>query len=160
MDGVFGAFLLYCNVRAWVGHMKTTIAALVGLLLVRTIFASSAAAPSDNFPCPVPRGFISVALRSALPAPLQKMFEHAAMPGENFNTTDNGIPGEGLLFVWNKGNLWIVASGHGGIAFFLAVQVFQIAGDGKSASDITPRSDTNLSVPCPLATRYAQSLAQ
>ena len=118
------------------------------------------ASVSDNFPCPVPRGFVSVSLRSALPAPLQAMFDHAVMPGEDFNTSDAGVPGEGLLFVWNKDRRWIVASGHGGIALFLSVQVFQLSADGKSASDVTPRHDPNVSAPCALATRYAESDAR
>jgi hypothetical protein len=140
--------------------MKTSVAALVGLVLATMLAETSTAAVSDNFPCPVPRGFVSVSIRSALPVPLQKMFQRAAMPGEDFNTTDAGIPGAGLLFVWNKDRRWIVASGHGGIALFLTVQVFQISPDGTSASDVTPRHDPNGSEPCPLATRYAESIAR
>lgn len=140
--------------------MKTSVAGLVGLVLATMLAEPGTAAVSDNFPCPVPPGFVSVSLRSALPAPLQKLFEHAAMPGEDFNTTDAGIPGAGLLFVWNKDGRWVVASGHGGIALFLSVQVYQIGADGQSASDVTPRHDPNVSQPCPLATRYAESVAR
>jgi len=130
-------------------------------LMVLTLATASLTVPaeSDDVRCAVPRAFVSVSLRSALPAPLQKLFEDFVMPGQDFNKTDVGIPGSGLLFVWNKYDVWIVASAHGGIALFTTVQVFRISADGKTASDITPAREPDRSAPCPLATHDAENLA-
>ena len=108
--------------------------------------------------CPVPKGYASVTHREQLPAPLQKIFANAAMPGEYFNASDAGIPGTGLLFIWNRGSRWIIAAEHGGIATSITEEVLEISADGRSARDVTPPYNAErIGVPCPLATLFANS---
>jgi hypothetical protein len=105
--------------------------------------------------CTKPSGVESVRNRSDLPPALRDEFKGVAMPGENWNEGDFGIPGQGLTLIWHRGTRWVVIEGLGGIATRFGVRAFDVNDDGQHFVEIT-RKDQSSDL-CQSATEYIRS---
>ena len=122
--------------------------------LIASLFAGTFYAPAradDIAPCPVPHGVVSISLQHGTPkAVLQALKEQVGEivpPGGKFDATDVIIYGRNrrLIFIWNSGRRWIVASERGGIAYSDPIFAFDLpANDGSAVlveeRDAIPRT--------------------
>ena len=88
--------------------------------------------------CDTPHGYVSLKTRADLPPALQERFRDFANPGQSFNESDVGAPGQGILSIWRKGTRWILETSHGGIALSFEVVAFDVSDDGKTATPLPP----------------------
>src|ERR1700687_5879271 len=91
-------------------------------------------------PCAAPYGVGVVPVLKKAPAALQlAIFDtmgDLAAPGERFDDGDvyeNGRDRR-LIFIWNTGRRWIVATEHGGFAYNDPIFVFVLSADNRQAS--------------------------
>jgi hypothetical protein len=117
---------------------------IVGLALavVQADFAFAGTTDPSGYgrPCRVPPGVVSVKSRDELPLPLKKQFSDVAMPGEGWNESDVGLPGQGFTFIWRNHNRWVMDLGHGGIAEWFQLLVYDVSDDGSQAVNVSPRT--------------------
>ncbi|MBV9569942.1 MAG: hypothetical protein JO056_01715 [Alphaproteobacteria bacterium] len=116
-------------------------------LLTTAIFTGFLCGPAlaDKIPpCAAPKGvavYVSVkTLPPLLAKTLQDQFGYLAEPNESFDATDvvmTGHPNR-LIFVWNRGNAWLVARERGGIAYNDPIQTFAL--DNGKAKLVAERS--------------------
>ena len=110
-----------------------------------TSFAATAsliaAAKADNIPaCSAPPGVQSVAQLSVTPVALQRSLRdtvgNIVPAGEPFDATDVTTVGRfrRLIFIWNAGRRWIVATEHGGIAYNDPIFAYVLSEDGRQAT--------------------------
>lgn len=123
---------------------KALPAGLIGFVLfvVATVLIWSAvwSAAHRVPPCRLPPNGVSVVSRlDDAPAPLvQALTEHVGevVPaGALFDTTDVIVFGRNrrLIFIWNRGTRWVVATEHGGIGYNDLVFAFEVnQNDGKA----------------------------
>jgi hypothetical protein len=119
---------------------KALPAGLIGFVVfvVATVLIWSAAHRVP--PCRLlPNGVSVVSRLDDAPAPLvQALTEHVGevVPaGALFDTTDVIVFGKNrrLIFIWNRGTRWVVATEHGGIGYNDPVFAFEInQNDGKA----------------------------
>jgi hypothetical protein len=89
------------------------------------LLASSPVAPAradDIPPCPLPDGVVATSLENAPTPLLQALKERIGElvpPGGRFDSTDVVRIGKNrrLIFIWNAGKRWIVATEYGGIGY-------------------------------------------
>jgi hypothetical protein len=57
-------------------------------------------------------------------------------PGERFDATDVVMTGKNrrLIFIWNVGRRWIVATEHGGYGYNNPIFAFDLSQDGRDAA--------------------------
>jgi hypothetical protein len=97
---------------------------------------------SDSIPlCTVPEGVSSVSVRNtpaALLQSLEKDVGDIAAPGEEFDATDVVVTGRDrrILFIWNAGRRWIVATEHGGRGYNNPVFAFDLSQDNRQATKV------------------------
>ena len=118
---------------------------MVRVSTIVTSFAATAsliaAAKADSIPaCSVPPGVQSVAQLSATPAALQRAVHDTVgdiVPaGEPFDATDVATVGRfrRLIFIWNTGRRWLVATEHGGIAYNDPIFAYVLSEDDRQAT--------------------------
>ena len=109
-------------------------------LLTTTIFTGFLCGPAlaDHIPpCAAPKGVAAHVSIKTLPLPLAKTLQdqlgYLAEPNESFDATDVVNTGHSnrLIFVWNRGNIWLVARERGGIAYNDPIQTFKLE-NGKA----------------------------
>ena len=97
------------------------------------------AALADVIPtCPLPPGGKAVSLETA-PDALRKIFGDFAPPGADFDATDVIVTGRNrrLVFIWARGDRWIVATEHGGRGYNDPIFAFHVSSDGSSAHQVS-----------------------
>jgi hypothetical protein len=106
------------------------------LLAAALCALNAAVAKADDIPaCAAPKGVAVYVSMKSLPQlmsqTLKSQVGHMADPGESFDATDvvtTGNPNR-LIFVWNEGDVWLVARERGGIAYNDPIQKFTLAGN-------------------------------
>ena len=107
-------------------------------------FATCAHA-DDIPPCPSPAGISAVVLPDGVTPAVQQTLRQKlgdiALPGERFDVTDIVMTGKTrrFIFVWNSGTKWLVATEHGGRGYNDPIYLYNVSGDGKSASLVATR---------------------
>ena len=94
--------------------------------------------------CALPNGVNSKALEAAPPVLLDALKKHVGElvpPGGRFDATDVVMTGKTrrLIFVWNAGKLWIVATEHGGRGYNDPIFVYELSDDGNTATLVIER---------------------
>jgi hypothetical protein len=89
-------------------------------------------------PCPLPQGVTSISLENAPPPLLQTLKVYVGElvpPGGRFDSTDVVRVGinRRLIFIWNAGKRWVVATEHGGIGYNNPILAFDLSQDGQNA---------------------------
>jgi hypothetical protein len=111
--------------------------AAIGSAILAAFIAGAALA--DIAPaCPSPPGAKAVSLENA-PVALRKLFGDYAPPGAYFDSGDVVITGQnrGLIFIWGRGDRWIVATEHGGRGSDNPIFAFHVSPDGSSARQLS-----------------------
>jgi len=96
-------------------------------------------------PCAAPSGVsVRTSLAAAPPAVVQALtgrIGELVEPGARFDATDVVITGRNrrLIFVWNSGARWIVATEHGGRGYNDPIFVYDLTADGRSATFVAER---------------------
>lgn len=56
-------------------------------------------------------------------------------PGEKFDSTDRIVTGKNrrAIFVWMRGNRWVIATEHGGLAYNDPIFAFDVSAGGLQA---------------------------
>jgi hypothetical protein len=113
--------------------------ALLGASLFVT--ALTVMARADTMPPCTPPNNVSLttSLNEAPAALRQALKQHVGdivAPGEKFDTADVVVTGRSrrLIFIWNLGNRWIVATEHGGRAYNRPIFAYDLSQDGQSAT--------------------------
>ena len=105
-------------------------------LLAAALCALNAAVANADVipPCAAPKGVTVYVSMKSLPPLLSQTLKsqvgHLADPGKSFDATDvvtTGNPNR-LIFVWNEGDIWLVARERGGIAYNDPIQKFILSG--------------------------------
>jgi len=112
-------------------------AVITGILILMGFVAGRALADSPSGWCPLPLGARSVFMEDA-PIALRKMFADYAPPGTNFDIGDVVVTGkrEGILFIWSRGNRWVVVGARGGRVTTHFIFAYRVSADGSSATPI------------------------
>ena len=112
---------------------------LLTSLLAFTVLTTSVSA--DDIPlCNVPRGVKSVPLLSAAPGAIQRAVHetvgYLVRPEEPFDSTDVIVTGHNrrLIFIWNAGTRWVVATEQGGYVYNDPIFASELANDGRRAA--------------------------
>ena len=108
--------------------------------------ASITPATADDIPrCALPKGAVSASPQDDLPpALLRALEEHVGKivpPGAEFDATDVVRTGQNrrMIFVWNVGRRWIVATEHGGLGYNDPIFAYDLSQDGRSATLVQER---------------------
>jgi hypothetical protein len=134
---------------------------LLAPFLIAVFFAEpfvASARADDIAPCPLPHGVVSTSLQHGTPqAVLRALKEQVAdivPPGGRFDATDVIIYGRNrrLIFIWNSGRRWVVATERGGIAYSDPIFAFDLPATDGSAILVQERDAIPLTV-CSTATR-------
>jgi hypothetical protein len=111
--------------------MKIPIAPLVFSLIV--MYLPTGARADCIAPCPPPDSTVkTVEFPREVPALVLKAFkEHVgdiASPGEKFDSTDVVVTGRNrrVIFVWNRGPDYLVATEHGGMGYNDPIFVYRV----------------------------------
>jgi hypothetical protein len=106
----------------------------IPLLAALYVLAAAPASADDIPPCAAPKGTAVHVSTKGLPTLLLQTLNaqvgYLADPGEPFDATDvvtTGNPNR-LIFVWNEGDVWLVARERGGIAYSDPIQKFILSG--------------------------------
>jgi hypothetical protein len=121
--------------------------ACFGLLAVSsTLAALIASAGADVIaPCSLPNGAAS-SLVSEAPAALLRALKarigEVVPPAADFDSTDVVVTGRSrrLIFIWNVGRRWVVATEHGGIVYNNPIFAYDLSRDSRSAVLVQERS--------------------
>lgn len=107
------------------------------LLMVILITPASA---DDIPPCAVPNGASVKSWQTEMPSALLQAV-HARVgelvaPGERFDATDVVRTGRDrrVIFIWNAGTRWIVATEHGGRGYNDPIFAYDLSQDGQIAT--------------------------
>lgn len=110
------------------------------LFLFRAValVSSSQALADEVSSCSAPEGVNLRAFPDEIPAGIMKFLDgprwDLARPGEPFNSTDIAVPGRKwrrVMFAWESGRRWIIATERGGRGYNNPVLVFdQVADSG------------------------------
>lgn len=111
-------------------------------------------AREDASGCSVPRGYRAATSQAELPPALKRKFQGFVMPGEDWNTGDIGVAGQGVFFIWHRGAVWIAELGYGGIGTIYKIVVYRVDAGGQAATEVTPAA-TELLAPCDAAHGWA-----
>jgi hypothetical protein len=105
------------------------------------VVALTVMARADTIPPCTPPNNVSLttSLNEAPAALRQALKEHVGdivAPGEKFDATDVVVTGRSrrLIFIWNLGNRWIVATEHGGRVYKRPIFAYDLGQDGQSAT--------------------------
>jgi len=95
-------------------------------------------------PCALPNGVASTSLDSAPPVLWPALREHVGElvpPGGEFDATDVYVTGKSrrLIFVWNVGRRWIVATEHGGRGYNDPIFAYDLSEDSQTATLVQER---------------------
>ena len=115
-----------------------------GYAAISTVVALLTAMPASAMQLTgrdTPPGYRSLTARADLPPALQDLFRDFAMPDEEFNESDVGGPGQGVISIWHRGRRWILETGHGGIVLSLDVAAFDVSADGSGVQPLPPLKD-------------------
>jgi hypothetical protein len=128
--------------------------------VLTSVAAVSVAFADEIPPCPAPANVVAMLRLSTLPSALGDRLRRDAgpmvNPGEAFDATDVIMTSIAwrLIFAWNRGRIWIVATEHGGIAYNDPVFAYRV--DGTSASLLETRAAIPRTV-CATATKMLSS---
>ncbi len=95
--------------------------------------------------CRVPLGVTSYSDEKPIPAALREALKQKigdlVLPGAAFDSTDWVTTGHSrrLIFIWARGNRWIVATEHGGRAYNDPIFAYEISPNGQRANLIGER---------------------
>jgi hypothetical protein len=122
---------------------KALSGSLTVLLLAATLISPARA---DVIPaCELPKGVVSTSGQNeAPPAVLRALEEHVGKivpPGAKFDATDVVVTGQNrrMIFVWNVGRRWVVATEHGGRGYNDPIFAYDLDQDGLSAALVQER---------------------
>ena len=96
-------------------------------------------------PCALPNGVASVPFPDAMPSPVsQALKEHVGelvLPGGKFDATDMIVTGRSrrLIFVWNIGKRWVIATEHGGRGYNDPIVAYDLSQNGRNATLVEER---------------------
>jgi hypothetical protein len=115
--------------------MQTNIQLGTASIIVAALIISAC---SDTPSCALPDGVISTSLNGAPPAllrALQRDVGELVPPGGRFDATDVIVTGKNrrLIFIWNMGRRWIVATEHGGYGYNNPIFAYDLSHDGRDA---------------------------
>ena len=116
-------------------------------LCAAAILAASAKA-DDIPPCNVPPSVKSMTLLSATPVAIQQAVRDTVgdiVPaGEPFDSTDVATVGRfrRLIFIWNTGRRWVVATEHGGIVYNDPIFAYVLNEDAALAETVVAAPNT------------------
>jgi hypothetical protein len=121
--------------------------AIAAVLMVPAIL-SCEGQPSGIAPCAVPPGVRSTAKQSDMPRPLQEALQQKAgvivPPGSPFDSTDvvRSSPPHfrRLIFIWNKGERWIIATEKGGFVYNDPIFSYKVDANGGKATLLSERT--------------------
>jgi hypothetical protein len=131
------------------------LAALLILFLRASVLSAWA---DDIAPCPLPRGVVSASLEHGTPQAvlraLKEQVGEIVPPGGKFDATDVITYGRNrrVIFIWNSGRRWIVATERGGIAYGDPIFAFDLPAADGIAILVQQRDAIPLTV-CSTATR-------
>jgi hypothetical protein len=123
--GGVGAILFAAIVSTW-----------VGVILFASIVGTRRVVP----PCPLPNGVSATSRLNDAPASLARALTErvgeVVPAGARFDATDVVVTGKNrrLIFIWNLGNRWVVATEHGGVGYNNPIFAFDISEDGLRAT--------------------------
>jgi hypothetical protein len=113
--------------------------ALLGASLF--VAALTVMARADTIPpCTSPNNVSLTTSLNEAPAALRQALKRnvgdIVAPGEKFDTTDVVVTGRSrrLIFIWNLGKRWIVATEHGGRVYNRPIFAYDLSHDGQSAT--------------------------
>jgi len=117
---------------------------VLGLYLLVAMFLIPARA--DNIPpCTLPDGVRSMSLENGTPPALlwaltRDLGEYSP-PGGHFDATDVVVTGRSrrLIFIWNAGRRWVVATEHGGIGYNNPILAYDLNKDDEFATLVATR---------------------
>ena len=119
---------------------------VVSALLGVPLFVAAATARADVIPaCTPPNGVSSTTSLTEAPAALrQALKEHVGdivAPDEKFDATDVVRVGRNrrLIFIWNIGKRWIVATEHGGRGYNDPIFAYDLSHGSQSATLVQAR---------------------
>jgi hypothetical protein len=128
-DGVWGGSDMPNNARS----------ALLGASLFVMVLTAAARAGTVP-PCTPPNNVSSTTSLNEVPAALRQALKQQVgdivAPDEKFDATDVVITGRNrrLIFIWNVGKRWIVATEHGGRVYNRPIFAYDLSQDGQSAT--------------------------
>jgi len=117
-------------------------------LIASCLFAlvSITPAKADDIPaCAPPNGVSSMSSLNQTPPALlralKERFVDIVASGEKFDATDVVVTGRNrrLIFIWNMGVRWIVATEHGGFVYNDPIFAYDLGPDGQSATLVQER---------------------
>jgi hypothetical protein len=115
---------------------------ILGMLAVSLLaaFVTTSARGDVIPPCPVPTGASSISLQEAPPALWRRVTRGGEIvpPGADFDSTDLQIVGKSrrLIFIWNRGPRWVVATEHGGLAYNDPISAYDLSDDKRHVTFI------------------------
>jgi hypothetical protein len=111
------------------------VGAILFAALVSTWFRGSVVPP-----CPLPSGVSATSRLDDAPASLARALTErvgeVVPAGARFDATDVVVTGKNrrLIFIWNLGDRWVVATEHGGVGYNNPIFAFDISEDGLRAT--------------------------
>jgi hypothetical protein len=121
----------------------------------------AASAWMDRIPaCSAPDGVRVRSFPDEIPQPLltalADQYGSFARPGEAFNKTDvirTGLSFRRIIFVWERGPRWVLATEHGGRGYNTPVLVYNLDATGSSVTLLT-EANTGVSGFCKTAQEW------
>jgi len=128
-----------------VRHFDHALSALLGVSLF--VAAPIASARADIIPvCTLPSNVTSATSLNEAPAALRQALKERVggivAPDEKFDSTDIVLTGRNrhLIFVWNVGRRWIVATEHGGRGYNDPIFAYDLSEDSQTATLVEERT--------------------
>lgn len=103
-------------------------------------------------PCRVPQGVVSYSDPKEMPVALRDLVKQKlgdlVPPDSPFDATDVVMTGHNrrLIFIWAKGNRWVVATEHGGRGYDDPIFAYEVSPKGQQVRLIAERTATPNSV--------------
>ena len=121
-------------------HSKTACSAVL-LLLIAIVACGADTIP----PCNAPSGVASFSLGNlphGLASSLKDQLGELVPPDAPFDATDVVVTGfnRRLIFIWNAGRRWIVATEHGGIGYSDPIFAYEVNPQSGGATLIAERT--------------------
>jgi hypothetical protein len=95
--------------------------------------------------CRLPAGVVSHSDEKDMPAPLRDAVKqklgYLVPPNVSFDATDVVRTGHNrrLIFIWTRGNVWVIATEHGGMGYNDPILAYQLGSNGEQATLIAER---------------------